>query len=278
MTRRGKFVVNKVSNARIHFNRYAHSAPAPPGPAAPQHCHNVSSSAPAQVGCSVRRATQPPPPPTLTLTQKLEFVLTLVNRLLIGFITIYLCWMSLRLDSKDIPWHAVFCTLGFLCLMSEGLMAYYRGNVWTQVCHRPEKARLHWVLQLCGAIIGLIGIVIKMFLEEVHFHTRHGIIGLATMVILFISLLSGLSSLYATELKGRLQPRFNKTLHNIIGLITFTLAMLSMYYSFETQLFNDYSLDASTYMDFRLLLEIITILIFVLTAYGPLWCLFYSRL
>lgn len=157
-------------------------------------------------------------------------------------------------------------------------MAYYRGNVWTHVCHRPEKARFHWVLQLCGSIIGLIGIVIKIFLEEVHFHTRHGIIGLATMIILFISLLSGLSSLYAAELKGRLQPRFNKTLHNIIGLITFTLAMLSMYYSYETQLFNDYSLDASTYMDFRLLLEIITIIIFVLTAYGPLWCLFYSRL
>lgn len=67
-------------------------------------------------------------------------------------------------------------------------------------------------------------------------------------------------------------------MHNIIGLMTFTLAMLSMYYSFETQLFNDYSLDASTYMDFRLLLEIITIIIFVLTAYGPMWCLFYSRL
>lgn len=56
-------------------------------------------------------------------------------------------------------------------------MAYYRGNVWTHVCHRPEKARFHWVLQLCGSIIGLIGIVIKIFLEEVHFHTRHGIIG-----------------------------------------------------------------------------------------------------
>lgn len=73
----------------------------------------------------------------------------------------------------------------FLCLMSEGLMAYYRGNVWTQVCHRPEKARLHWVLQLCGSIIGLIGIVIKMCLEEAHFHTRHGMIGVCACVFKF---------------------------------------------------------------------------------------------
>lgn len=109
MTRRGKFVVNKVSNARIHFIR---DTPAPQS-TAPQHCHNVSSSTPAQVGCGGRRVPHPPAPSaTLTLTQKLEFVLTLVNRLLIGFVTVYLCWMSLRLDSKDIPWHAVFCTLG----------------------------------------------------------------------------------------------------------------------------------------------------------------------
>ncbi|XP_054743755.1 transmembrane reductase CYB561D2-like [Anastrepha obliqua] len=268
MTRRGKFVVNKMGNATIHFSRGTAQSLSTPQ----QHCQNISS--PHQpTGC--RRVASPP---TLTFTQRLEFVLTLINRLLIGFITIYLCWMSLRLDRKDIPWHAVLCTLGFLCLMSEGLMAYYRGNVWTQVCQRQEKARLHWVLQLCGSIIGLIGIVIKMCLEEVHFHTRHGILGLATMIVLFISLLSGLGSLYATELKSRLQPRVNKALHNIIGLMTFTLAMLSMYYSFETKLFNDYSLDAAAYMDFRHLLEITTIIIFVLSTYGPLWCLFHSRL
>ncbi|XP_017486915.1 PREDICTED: cytochrome b561 domain-containing protein 2-like [Rhagoletis zephyria] len=264
MTRRGKFVVNKVSNAKIIFIRDSTEAPQ-------AQCQSTSSI-PAQTGCS-RRV-----PPPLTLTQKLEFVLTLINRLLIGFITIYLCWMSLRLDREHIPWHAVLCTLGFLCLMSEGLMAYYRGNVWTQICQRPEKARLHWMLQLCGAIIGLTGIVIKMCLEEVHFHTLHGILGLATMIVLFISLLSGLGSLYATELKSRVQPRVNKTLHNITGLITYTLAMLSMYFSFETALFNDYSLDASTYVDFRLLLEIITVIIFALSTYGPLWCLFYSRI
>ncbi|XP_004534463.1 cytochrome b561 domain-containing protein 2 [Ceratitis capitata] len=278
MTRRGKFVVNKTRDARINFISDAYTTQQ----SAPQRhdCQNINSPAPPQISCSTRRLAQhqPTPQPILTFAQKLEFVLTLINRMLIGFITIYLCWMSLRLDRADIPWHAVLCTLGFLVLMSEGLMAYYRGNVWTQVCQRPEKARLHWLLQLSGSIIGIIGIMIKICLEEVHFHTRHGIIGLATMIILFISLLSGLSSLYATELKSRLQPRFNKTSHNIIGLITFTLSMASMYYSFETQLFNDFSLDASTYLDFRLLLEITTIIIFVLTAYGPVWCLLYSRI
>ncbi|XP_067620243.1 uncharacterized protein [Eurosta solidaginis] len=268
MTRRAKLVVNKMKKDTMYFRKD------PEAPqASKQKCPNNTSTfnQPTNYG----RVAQPA---KLTLAQKFEFVLTLINRFLIGFITVYLCWMSLRLDLEDITWHALFCTLGFLCLMSEGLIAYYNGNIWTQVCPRPEKARLHWVLQIFGSVIGLAGVVIKIFLEDVHFQTRHGIVGLATTIILLISLLSGLISLYAAELKSRLQPRFNKTLHNIIGLTTFTLAMLSMYYSFDTDLFNVYSIDTASFNDFRLLMKIIIIVIYVLSVYGPLWCLFYSRI
>lgn len=44
--------------------------------------------------------------------QILEFILVSLNRLLIGFVAIYMCWMCLRLNYRDIPFHAVFCTLG----------------------------------------------------------------------------------------------------------------------------------------------------------------------
>ena len=49
---------------------------------------------------------------SITKCQIFEFVLISVNRLLIGFITIYMCWMCLRLQYTDIPFHAVLCTLG----------------------------------------------------------------------------------------------------------------------------------------------------------------------
>lgn len=49
---------------------------------------------------------------SITKCQIFEFVLISVNRLLIGFITIYMCWMCLRLKYTDIPFHAVLCTLG----------------------------------------------------------------------------------------------------------------------------------------------------------------------
>ena len=65
----------------------------------------------------------------------------------------------------------------FVCLMSEGLLAHYRGNAWTLLCYRTEKTKAHWLLQLIGSIVGLIGIGIKISIEDVHFHTLHGLVG-----------------------------------------------------------------------------------------------------
>ena len=61
--------------------------------------------------------------------------------------------------------------------MSEGLLAHYRGNAWTQPCYRTEKTRTHWVLQLIGSLLGLIGIIVKIALEHNHFYTAHGRLG-----------------------------------------------------------------------------------------------------
>ncbi|XP_065357448.1 uncharacterized protein LOC135951690 [Calliphora vicina] len=215
---------------------------------------------------------------TPTNCQIIEFILVTINRLLIGFVTIYMCWMCLRLKYEDIPFHAVLCTLGFVCLMSEGLLAHYRGNAWTLLCFRTEKTRSHWLLQLIGSIIGIFGIGVKICIEEVHFHTVHGLVGLATAVLLLLSLLSGLSALYANEMKHCMQPLFNKAFHNIWGLLTFTLAMISMYTAYETDIFFQHSLDAANYMDFKWLIQSCIVLIWLLTSYGPLWCLIYTKL
>ncbi|KAM7351968.1 uncharacterized protein ACRADG_004657 [Cochliomyia hominivorax] len=215
---------------------------------------------------------------TPTKCQIIEFIFVSINRLLIGFVTIYMCWMCLRLNYEEIPFHAVLCTLGFVCLMSEGLLSHYRGNAWTLLCFRTEKSCTHWILQLTGSMVGLFGIGIKMYIEEVHFHTVHGLVGLATSALLVLSLLSGLSALYANEMKLCIQPLFNKAFHNIWGLLTFTMAMLSMYTAYETEIFLQHSLDAANYKDFKWLIQGCIIIIWLLTSYGPLWCLIYTKL
>lgn len=48
----------------------------------------------------------------ITKCQLFEFCLVSLNRLMIGFVTIYMCWMCLRVEFQDIPFHAVLCTIG----------------------------------------------------------------------------------------------------------------------------------------------------------------------
>lgn len=56
-------------------------------------------------------------------------------------------------------------------------MAYYRANARTKFCDRSQKTKSHWILQLCGSILGLVGVAIKIGIEEKHFHSVHGIVG-----------------------------------------------------------------------------------------------------
>ncbi|XP_061402730.1 uncharacterized protein LOC133338576 [Musca vetustissima] len=214
----------------------------------------------------------------ITKCQVVEFLLISLNRLLMGFVTLYVCWMCLRLSIEEIPFHAVFCTIGFVCLMSEGLMAYYRANARTKLCDRSQKTKTHWILQLCGSVLGLIGVAIKIWIEDTHFHSIHGIVGLIASILLLFSLLSGLSALYAHEMKKVVQPMLTKTLHSVWGLLTYTAMMLSMFTAFDTNIFIEYSLDAATYNDFKWLIQISIAAIWLLTIYGPIWCLVYTKL
>lgn len=43
---------------------------------------------------------------------RVEFVINMVNHILIGFITIYLSWMCIRLNLKKTALHAWLCTIG----------------------------------------------------------------------------------------------------------------------------------------------------------------------
>lgn len=81
-----------------------------------------------------------------------------------------------------VPFLKYIIILQFVCLMSEGVIAYYRGNACTQLCYRTEKTRTHWMLQVFGSVIGIFGIGVKIYIEQVHFHTLHGLIGKSTGV------------------------------------------------------------------------------------------------
>ena len=79
-------------------------------------------------------------------------------------------------------------------------------------------------------------------------------------------------------MKDYVQPLLNKATHTIWGLITFTLAMISMYTAYDTSIFFQHSLDAAHYNDFKWLIQSCIVIVWLLSTYGPLWCLIYTKL
>lgn len=120
-------------------------------------------------------------------------------------------------------------------------MAHYRGNVLTYTYSRKMKTTIHWVFQVIGGglCIGGMSYVIWETSEtgRPHFPTTHAKLGLASLILCCLSMVSGMSALYSQTLKKILQPLLNKHFHFIVGLAAFVVGMVTLYYGFEETYF-----------------------------------------
>lgn len=126
--------------------------------------------------------------------------------------------------------------------MAESILCFSKSNSWSSVHTRRTNSHVHWILQVVGAILSLAGCIIEYFDRPDHFHTIHGItgnhilyfngrflilitfkLGLVSMVFLMVSLLNGLSALWATELRSYVKPVYSKFFHNFCGIFTFVV-------------------------------------------------------
>ncbi|XP_055850691.1 uncharacterized protein LOC129915236 [Episyrphus balteatus] len=215
---------------------------------------------------------------TPTKFQKIEFFLGIINRMLIGFVTIYVTFLSLRsLKNGDVPWHALLCTIGFKLLMTEGILSYYKGNSTTYNWFRREKVILHITLQLLGSLFGITGMIFRMTIDKFHFTTLHGKLGLVAFVLCLISLLCGLSALYSTRMKKYLQPFFSKTIHGLLGILTYAVGIVCLIYGYDTNVFGLMSqLEGDSLKSTILILKLATIGSLIITIYGPLGTAIYK--
>lgn len=84
-------------------------------------------------------------------------------------------------------------------------------------------------------------------------------------------MVSGLASLFSTSLRTFLSPLLNKTFHNILGMVTFVLALSAQYYGYDTHLFSHHVPTK----DFVILMKCLTLISLVLSCLGPLKSLIY---
>ncbi|XP_034474689.1 uncharacterized protein LOC117781913 [Drosophila innubila] len=203
---------------------------------------------------------------------RLEYFLNVVNQMCIGFITIYMSYITLRTGLQGTGLHAWLVTIGFSFFMAEGVMVHYGNNVLTNSYKRNTKTTIHWILLTLGGTSGAAGALIKMIQKGFSLHSTHGRLGITAFILCLLSMSSGLGALCSTRVKKLITPLFNKAIHNFLGIACFVISMVTQYYGYETGYFKK---RAET--DLQILLKCVTLISLVLTSIGPLKA-FYNKI
>lgn len=203
---------------------------------------------------------------------RLEYFLNVLNQMCIGFITIYMSYITLRTGLKGTGLHAWLVTIGFSFFMAEGVMAHYGNNVLTNSYKRNTKTTIHWMLLTVGGTCGAAGALIKMIQKGFLLKSTHGRLGITAFILCLLSMSSGLAALCSPRVKKLITPLFNKAIHNFLGIATFVIALVTQYYGYETGYFKSRSET-----DLQILMKCVTLLSLVLTSIGPLKA-FYNKI
>lgn len=201
--------------------------------------------------------------------QRVEYFLNVLNQMCIGFITIYISYLTLRTGLEGTGLHAWLVTIGFSFFMAEGVMIHYEGNVLTNGYKRKTKTTIHWVVLTLGGGCGAAGALIKMIQKGFLLQSTHGKLGMTAFVLCILAMTSGLSALFSTRVKKLITPLLNKTFHNFLGFACFVIALVTQYYGYQTGYFKSRSET-----DFQILMKCLTLTSLVLSSYGPMKALY----
>ncbi|XP_063625169.1 uncharacterized protein LOC134796898 [Cydia splendana] len=131
--------------------------------------------------------------------------------------------------------------------MAEAILSLSPHNGWSSRLKFVDKRRAHWILQLLGSGLALAGCFIKILDKNIHWDTLHGQFALVSMVFTTVSLVNGLTSLYAYELsKFRLSPSLSKLTHISFGTVGFAAASISLCYGYDKAQFRTWASDNFT--------------------------------
>ncbi|XP_033220130.1 cytochrome b561 domain-containing protein 2-like [Belonocnema kinseyi] len=155
-----------------------------------------------------------------------------INHVLILFLTAYILYLGWDL-SKNTNIHAVFCTLGYVFLMSEAIILIAEENIWTNFFSRQTNKHLHWILQVGGSTLSIAGVAIKFNHKKEHFQSTHAITGIISVSFIILVALLGVFAFFAFRLRKMLRPVIFKFLHNFLGVFCFVIGMTSLLYGLE---------------------------------------------
>nr|XP_034833077.1 uncharacterized protein LOC117989775 [Maniola hyperantus] len=137
--------------------------------------------------------------------------------------------------------HIVLCVIGYQLMMAEGILALCPYNSWTAGLKLVDKKRTHTILQIMGSVLAIAGSILKSLDKTTNFNTLHGRYALVAMVFTIVSLVNGVTSLYAYELRKCIPGNFSKIPHSIFGVVAFVASLISLCYGFNYSFFKTWT-------------------------------------
>ncbi|GJQ72829.1 hypothetical protein Trydic_g1478 [Trypoxylus dichotomus] len=162
--------------------------------------------------------------PSINLLQDVVEHITTVIHVLNVCLTIYVLYLCFLSPFSLVTWHVFLYTLGWTLLMSEGILALIKENIFTKHIQQPNRVRIHWATLLLATqlIIGGLGTIVwnRSRVIGSHFLTEHGISGIVATICGFVAVLNGIPTLYSVQLRRFISPNLNKLFHAFIGFAT----------------------------------------------------------
>lgn len=119
-----------------------------------------------------------------------------------------------------------------MIFMTTAVNAVSPGDLATEWMPIRLRSARHWVLQVLGGIIIIVGFIVimcnKIINDKPHFTSLHAKFGLASLIFMSCTMIGGVGALYSLKLKHYLAPIYTKLLHASVGLITFILGVISI--------------------------------------------------
>ncbi|PZC77755.1 hypothetical protein B5X24_HaOG202999 [Helicoverpa armigera] len=178
-----------------------------------------------------------------------QISLNLLSHILIGIIVgvaiTFACRGGLPLNATSI--HIVLCVIGYQLLMAQAILSLSPHNSWSAHLKMVDKRRAHWVLQILGSVLAIVGSFIKIVDKPIHWNSYHGQFALVALVFTVVSMVNGLTSLYAYELRKFIPAKLSKLTHICFGVVGFATAGISLCYGMDKASFKTWAGLANTY-------------------------------
>lgn len=171
-----------------------------------------------------------------TFNSSLNIICHTLIGIVVGVVVVY----SLTLPSGKTKDHIILCVVGYQLLMAQAILSLSPHNGWSAHLKLVDKKRAHWILQTVGSVLAIAGSFLKISDKNVHWNTKHGIFSLVALVFTVISLVNGLTSLYAYEFRRFLPSTLSKLTHICAGSVAFAAACVSLCYGMDKGMFSNW--------------------------------------